>query len=309
MRGFFFILILLTGGICQAQLVYPNITVLYDSACTFENLQLIPVVYKGAAGTGANTLNNTISLRAALKTGLVTVQERGSTAIENVHWLSLINNSDKNIYISSGEVMAGGRQDRMVTKDTLIKARSGRIDLPVMCVEEGRWSEKDKKFTYSKMANSQLRKVLDQTKSQVQVWREINNQLNLQNISSKTLAYLAREKDKKYLQRLAAYVNFFTTKFSLADSSYAGFIAVSGNTLIGSDIFISSNLFYNEFSSLLPGYIDEAISFGSSPQLSRQQIAAKVDEFLKTEAAQAEYIIKHGKQFKINQQVIHLTTY
>lgn len=309
MRDFFFILILLTGGICQAQLVYPNITVLYDSACTFENLQLIPVVYKGAAGTGANTLNNTISLRAALKTGLVTVQERGSTAIENVHWLSLINNSDKNIYISSGEVMAGGRQDRMVTKDTLIKARSGRIDLPVMCVEEGRWSEKDKKFTYSKMANSQLRKVLDQTKSQVQVWREINNQLNLQNISSKTLAYLAREKDKKYLQRLAAYVNFFTTKFSLADSSYAGFIAVSGNTLIGSDIFISSNLFYNEFSSLLPGYIDEAISFGSSPQLSRQQIAAKVDEFLKTEAAQAEYIIKHGKQFKINQQVIHLTTY
>lgn len=309
MRGFFFILILLTGGICQAQLVYPNITVLYDSACTFENLQLIPVVYKGAAGTGANTLNNTISLRAALKTGLVTVQERGSTAIENVHWLSLINNSDKNIYISSGEVMAGGRQDRMVTKDTLIKARSGRIDLPVMCVEEGRWSEKDKKFTYSKMANSQLRKVLDQTKSQVQVWREINNQLNLQNISSKTLAYLAREKDKKYLQRLAAYVNFFTTKFSLADNSYAGFIAVSGNTLIGSDIFISSNLFYNEFSSLLPGYIDEAISFGSSPQLSRQQIAAKVDEFLKTEAAQAEYIIKHGKQFKINQQVIHLTTY
>jgi hypothetical protein len=309
MRGFFFILILLTGGICQAQLVYPNITVLYDSACTFENLQLIPVVYKGVAGTGANTLNNTISLRAALKTGLVTVQERGSTAIENVHWLSLINNSDKNIYISSGEVMAGGRQDRMVTKDTLIKARSGRIDLPVMCVEEGRWSEKDKKFTYSKMANSQLRKVLDQTKSQVQVWREINNQLNLQNISSKTLAYLAREKDKKYLQRLAAYVNFFTTKFSLADSSYAGFIAVSGNTLIGSDIFISSNLFYNEFSSLLPGYIDEAISFGSSPQLSRQQIAAKVDEFLKTEAAQAEYIIKHGKQFKINQQVIHLTTY
>lgn len=309
MRCFTIIILLLTGGICQAQLVYPNITVLYDSACTYQNLQLIPVVYKGPAGSGASTFINTISLKTALKTGLVTVQERGSTAIENVHWLSLINNSDKNIYITSGEVMAGGRQDRMVTKDTLIKARRGRVDLPVMCVEEGRWSEKDKKFTYSKMANSHLRKVLDQTKSQVQVWREINNQLNLQNIQSKTLAYLAREKDKKYLLRIAAYVNFFTTKFSVADSSYVGFIAISGNTVLGSDIFITPNLFYGQFSSLLPGYIDEAIGFGSSPQLSHQQIASKVDAFLKTEAAQAEYVIKHGKQFKINQQVIHLTTY
>lgn len=309
MHHFIAFILIMAGLVSRAQLVYPNITILYDSACTYENLQLIPVIYKGPAGNVAATLNNTISLQAALKAGLVTVQERGTTAIENVHWLSLINNSDKNIYITSGEVMAGGRQDRMVTKDTLVKARSGRIDLPVMCVEEGRWSEKDKKFTYSKMANSRLRKVLDQTKSQVQVWREINNQLNLQNIQSKTIAYLARQKDKKYLQQFTAYFNFFSQKFKTTDSSYVGFIAVSGNTVIGSDIFIASHLFYGELGSLLPGYIDEALGFGSNPQLSRQQIASKVEAFLKDEAAQTQYVIKQGKQFKINQQVIHLTTY
>jgi hypothetical protein len=293
----------------MGQLTYDKLLVDYDSAWTYKNLKIIPIRYKGP-GSGLPILSNTVPLSQALAQGLVTVKERGTTAVENVHWLSLINNSDKHVYVSSGEIMAGGRQDRMVTKDTLVMARSGRIDLPVMCVEEGRWSEKDKKFTYRRMANMRLRKVLDGTRSQVQVWREINHQLDSSKIKNKYLSYLAREKDKKFIQLQNEYWNFFKQKFQQPDSNIVGMVCMSGGKIIGSDIFISTNLFYGELESMMRGYIEEATVYGANPvTVTNKKVEAYLDQFLKNEIQQEEFVKKNGKLFKIGDKTIHLTTY
>jgi hypothetical protein len=294
----------------KAQLTYNNnLRVDYDSAWTYKNLKVIPIRYKGPR-VGLPLLSKTISLSNALAKGLVTVQERGTTAVENVHWLSLVNNSDKDVYVASGEIMAGGRQDRMVTKDTLVMARSGRIDLPVMCVEEGRWSEKDKKFTYKKMANMRLRKVLDLSRSQVHIWREINAQLDSSKIKSKNLAYLAREKDKKFVQLQNEYWNFFKQKFQQPDSNIVGVVCMSGNRIIGSDIFVSSDLFYGQLASMMLGYIEDATIYGSNPvTVTNTKVQAYLDQFLKSEEQQEEFVKKNGKLFKAGGKAIHLTTY
>jgi hypothetical protein len=305
------ILLLFFAAPCaKAQLTYNNnLRVDYDSAWTYKNLKVIPIRYTGPA-QGLPLLSKTVSLSNALASGLVTVQERGTTAVENVHWLSLVNNSDKDVYVASGEIMAGGRQDRMVTKDTLVMARSGRIDLPVMCVEEGRWSEKDKKFTYKKMANMHLRKVLDLSRSQVQVWREINTQLDSSKIKSKNLAYLAREKDKKFVQLQNEYWNFFKQKFQQPDSNIVGLVCMSGNKIIGSDIFVSSDLFYGQLASMMQGYIEEATVYGSSPvTVTNAKVQAYLDQFLKSEEQQEAFVKKNGKLFKAGGKTIHLTTY
>lgn len=281
----------------------------YDSAWTYKNLKVIPIRYKGPA-SGLPVLSKTISLNQALAKGLVTVQERGTTAVENVHWLSLTNNSDKDVYVSSGEIMAGGRQDRMVTKDTLVKARSGRVDLPVMCVEEGRWSEKDKKFTYKRMANARLRRVLDLSRSQVHVWREINAQLDSSKIKSKNLSYLAREKDKKFVQLQNEYWNFFKQKFQQPDSNIVGVVCMSGNRIIGTDIFASSDIFYGQLAPMMQGYIEEAMVYGSNPvTVTDSKVKAYLDQFLKNETQQEEFVKKNGKLFKVGSKTIHITTY
>ena len=238
MYKYSYILLIIIANSTFAQLTYQNLLIDYDSAWTYKNLKIIPVRYKGNGAAMPLVLQNSISFSQALKQGLVTVQERGTTAIENVHWLSLYNNSDKNIFVSSGEVLSGGRQDRMISKDTIVMAKSGRIDLPVMCVEEGRWSEKDKKFSYRKMANAHLRKTLDQTKSQVFVWREINNQLEQGKIKNKTLSYLSRDKDKNFLQFQDEYWHFFEPKFRQADSNIVGIVCMSGDKIIGSDTIL-----------------------------------------------------------------------
>ncbi len=67
-----------------------------------------------------------------------------------------------------------------------------------MCVEEGRWSDKEKKFQYNNYADPALRKVLGQSNNQVLVWKEILKQLNNSGTNSPTLAYLARRNDKKF---------------------------------------------------------------------------------------------------------------
>jgi len=98
-----------------------------------KNLKLIPIRWKPAGAANACEIPNMVPFGQAMQQGLITVQERGTSSVENVHWLSLYNNSDKNIYVSSGEIVAGGGRTGMVTHDTIVPAKSGRVDLAVMC--------------------------------------------------------------------------------------------------------------------------------------------------------------------------------
>jgi hypothetical protein len=311
MRIFSVMLVLVLGQPAFSQLTYQTLRVDYDSAWKYKNLKIIPIRYKGRGSDGNNApvAKNMVTFSQALASGLIRVEERGTTAIENVHFLSLFNNSEKNIYISSGEVLAGGRQDRMVTKDTIVYAKSGRIDLPVMCVEEGRWSEKNKKFVYQKMANMHLRKTLDATKSQVQVWKEINTQLENDKIKNKTLSYLARHQDKKFTALQDEYWNYFKQKFAQPDSNIVGIVCISGNKILGSDIFITPGLFYGQLQPLLRGYIEEATVFGNIPLVNDDRVKQYLDQFMKDELSQAEFVKKNGKLFKDGGKVIHITTY
>jgi len=312
MRTTFLILSIFLAHNAFAQLTYQNLFVDYDSAIVYKNLKLIPVKWKPQGGGAAAVIPGMVPFSQALKQGLITVQERGSSSVENVHWLSLYNNSDKNIYVSSGEVVAGGRQDRMVARDTIIAARSGRADLAVMCVEEERWSEKDKKFMYQQMANTHLRKTLDLGKNQVLIWKEISNQLEAGKVKNKTLAYLSRQQDKNYTAQQMEYWNFFQKKFYRqvrSDSNIVGMVCMTSDKIIGSDIFVGTNLFYGQLQSMLMGYIEEAIVFGGSCSVADVQVKKYLDQFLKDEKQQAEFVKKNGKLYKAGGVVYHITTY
>ncbi|HEY0670127.1 MAG TPA: DUF6569 family protein, partial [Sphingobacteriaceae bacterium] len=162
--------------VCQvvtAQLIYETVWVDYDSAWEYKSLQLVPIRMKGPGGVSPRM----ISLSKAIQNGSATISERGSASTENVHWLKIHNKSDQTIFVASGHTFTGGRQDRMITKDTLLEPTGRDQYIPVMCIEEGRWSEKEKKLLYSNYANMKLRQVLDKSKNQVLIWKEIFSQL------------------------------------------------------------------------------------------------------------------------------------
>ena len=262
-----------------AQITNTTVFVDYDSAWQFKNLKVIPI--RGKIPGYPVKIGNSheiISLQQGLKAGLITLSERGTASTENVHWVRLNNKSNKPVFVGSGEILIGGRQDRMITKDTILIPAGKDQYIQVMCVEEGRWSEKEKRFVYGNYANPRLRKVLDQSKNQVRIWREISNQLDSHKINSFTMAYVAPHADKKLALQKEEYFNFFDDKFRNADSTVVGFVCVSGDKIIGSDIFAANNLFYNSLDAMLQGYIEEAISFGRPPAVNDTSVKKYLDQ-------------------------------
>lgn len=302
------LLFLLECRAASAQLTYANLYVDYDSVWQYKNLRIIPIRRKGS-GDPLGTLGDVVPLSTALRQGLVTVTERGTTSIDNVPWLRFNTNSDKSIFIAGGEIISGGRQDRMVVRDTILKPLAKDQYVPVFCVEEGRWSEKEKKFGYGAFANGHLRKVLDSMHNQVQIWNEIGRQLDSGKFKNKTDAYLSRYQDKKYQVAGDDYFRYFMGRFRGTDSTIVGFVAISGDKVIGSDIFASKGMFYGQLEPLLRGYIDEATLFGAPVIMKDPPIKSYIDKLLKDEASQQEFVRRNGKIFRQAGQVVHVSTF
>lgn len=295
----------------KAQLTYQTLRVDYDSSWQYKNLKIIPIRIKGGGGgsQGSGVYGNTISLSKAIQQGMVSVSERGTASVDNVHWLRINNHSNKSLYVASGEIIAGGRQDRMMAKDTILAPNGRDQYVPAMCVEEGRWAEKEKKFNYNNFANGHLRKILDSTHNQVLIWNEIDRQLREGNFKNKTMAYLSRDMDKKYAQMNEDYFNFFLQKFKNTDSTIVGFVCVSGDKVIGSDIFADTHLFYSQLEPLLRGYIDEAVLFGAPVNMPDPPVKKYCDKLLSSEAGQEEFVKKAGKIFRQDGRVVHVNTF
>ena len=290
----------------MGQLIYETVWVDYDSAWEYKSLQFIPIRTHNPEGKPGPRM---MSLSRALQQGVASLSERGSASTENVHWLRLNNRSDMSLFVASGQTFTGGRQDRMVTKDTVL-APTGRDQyIPVMCIEEGRWSEREKKIQYGNYANVQLRKVLGQSGNQALIWKNIFSQLDSAHLNSATLAYAALHQDKKYQVQENEYLRFFRDKIRLSDSAMTGFVCVSGNKVLGTEIFADKSLFFDELEPLLFGYINEAILQGSEPMLVKEEIKLFMDQVLTNETLQKEYCKKNGKIFRVNGKVVQVTAY
>ncbi|HET9280971.1 MAG TPA: DUF6569 family protein [Candidatus Angelobacter sp.] len=101
------------------------------------------------------------------------VQQYGGGA--EVNRLVLVNNSKHPLILLAGEVVTGGKQDRVVGKDRIVPAESDPVDLSVFCVEHGRWTETSDKFDThaSVMLQPSVRKKAMAEQNQQQVWDEV----------------------------------------------------------------------------------------------------------------------------------------
>ena len=288
------------------EITYDNVYVDYDSAMEYKNLRIIPIRPKHGFGDKAP---HVISLSQAIKQGIAVISERGTASTENVHFLRINNHSDKTIYVSSGEIFSGGRQDRIIAQDTLLEPNGRDQYVSAMCVEELRWSEKEKKFSYQNFANPALRKVLDQSKNQVLIWREISKQLDENKIPSKSSAYLARIADKQMMQLNDEYYNYFKSKFKSADSSIVGFVCMTGGRVIGADIYASTDLFFNQLDPLLKGYCDQAVYMGKPLTITQEEEKQYMDKLLSDKISQEKFIKENGKIFRQHGQVIHINSF
>ena len=116
-----------------------------------------------------------------------------------VNRLVLVNNSKRPLLLLAGEIVAGGKQDRVIGMDRIVPSESDPIDLNVFCVEPGRWVATSDRFgtsgaTYGSsaggvaggssakasagtlMAQPSVRAKAMADKDQSQVWAEVRKQ-------------------------------------------------------------------------------------------------------------------------------------
>src|SRR5580765_6032214 len=151
------------------------------------DLTIFPVV-----STKVHDTSDFITLDEGIRSGEVVVTEVGNlhstmrrrqsypvrpVGGAEVNRLVLVNNSKHPLILLGGEVVTGGKQDRVVGKDRIVPAESDPVDLSVFCVEHGRWTETSAKFDThaSVMLQPSVRMKAMADKDQQKVWDEVAN--------------------------------------------------------------------------------------------------------------------------------------
>ncbi len=228
-----------------------------------------------------------------------------------VNKLYIQNISNDTIFIMAGEVVKGGKQDRVIAQDMIILPGSEKIDLSVFCVEKGRWQYKDKsKFEgYFSVASNNIRKTVIQKQNQTAVWDEVSKTVKKNKAESSTGAYTNLINSENYQKELKLYLQFFN-KAIRGTNNCIGFVGVSGDKIIGCDIFATTDLFTKQSEGILKGYITEAITLDAKPKVEFNKIEEYLNYILTSNADEQNANIKSkGNQFRYNNKKLHITTF
>jgi len=193
----------------------------------------------------------------------------------------------------NGDIVQGGRQDRVLAQNRIIPPRT-ITDIDVFCVEKGRWEfreegeeensqqkQEEKKILafrgYYNVASSQVRRSMKYSNKQEEVWEQVSDITSANEANSQTHAYADLETSESYIQQRKTYLQAFESNFEL-NENVIGLVAVSGSEILGTDIFGHPDLFRRQYHSLLHSYITDAITLKKEGSCSEERIKVYADQ-------------------------------
>jgi hypothetical protein len=257
------------------------------------NLTVFPVVAAVSHDTG-----EFLTLDDGIKSGEVEVTEYGSVRgmirrpprgrVEpspyvhdgaQVNKLVLVNHSRRPLLLLAGEIVTGGKQDRVIGKDRIVPPESDPIDLDVFCVEPGRWVGASSKFGHGSvnaaMAAPSVRGKAMADKNQAEVWSEVakaREQMTLQvqaeagpvGALTETTSYarvMDNDEVKKKVDSVAGTVEkeYSSTIQQLRDKKAVGVVVAVNGEIVWADIFASTSLLEKYWPKLVRSYATEAV--------------------------------------------------
>jgi hypothetical protein len=203
----------------------------------------------------------------------------------------LVNHSEKPLLLLAGEVVTGGKQDRVIAKDRIVPAGGDPIDLSVFCIEPGRWTESSATFGASAkgsghgfMVQPTVRKRAMVDKNQQEVWSSVRGTIaqldvaaappsptptGVYDAGSGTTSYAKTMQGSAVSERVdeAAAPVMKAREEVLAklraDHAVGVVVAVRGE-IVWADLFASPDLLTRYWTKLVRSYAAESLTSGET---------------------------------------------
>jgi len=272
-----------TIGVTVATAAEARISGPYESG----NLSVFLIHAEPLPGGGA--AGAYLTLDEALASGQAAVYETG-----DVNELEVQNKSkDRTLFIQAGDIVKGGRQDRVLSVDLVLPPGSEKIPITAFCVEQGRWSargnEPAQQFASAdkSLAGKDLKLAAKSKRSQTEVWNAVaETQAKLaasvgEDVAapaSPTSLQLSLE-NKKVAEAVGKHVAALTALAADHPDAVGYLYAVNGK-ISGGDIYASPRLFRKLWPRLLEASVTEAVAEGADGSTAAGIAAADAATFL-----------------------------
>lgn len=228
------------------------------------------------------------TLEEARARGDLLITERDQASVPEV---IVENRSKSHVLLLAGEILLGGKQNRVLGEDILLPPASGPRPIGVYCVEQGRWAGRATHFeTKGSFAAPGLRSTLMAKPPQSRVWAEVDAYARRLQAPSPTRSYqevYEKQDVKEHLADVEKGVDHRAAPGALGAAVFVG------ETLAGLDLFFDPGLFSREWPKLLRAQALDA--YGRPPRADADEgrRRARIEEVLAA-AARVEGIVREN---------------
>jgi len=204
-----------------------------------------------------------VSLDEALKAGTLKLSERGSGSVPVV---VARNDGKRPVLLLAGEILIGGKQNRTLRDDVLLPPHSGRVELPVVCVEHGRWAgrREDEGFRRSSsVAALGVRAAAQTGASQEDVWAGVSAYQRRLDVDSASSDLQTIQDSPAARRALKGYRDAFRDHWR---PQTVGMVVARHGRIVGADLFCNADVFRKHRDRLLDSYALDCYVEGRAPK-------------------------------------------
>lgn len=215
-------------------------------------------------------------------TGVI-ITERPDASVPS---LVVHNPTGSPVLLLEGETVSGGRQNRVLNVSVLVPA-GATVDIPVSCVEQGRWGggrefDRSPSLAPRRVRREKLHGVNRHVaegghkfSDQGAVWHVVNNELNRLGVNNDTHSLLDTEHVIQQRHDIAAAVDELVQRGPLPGQ--CGVIVAHGGRTVSADVFANPDLLACQWSAI----VQAAMLDAPGPEVHGRPSASKALSFLR----------------------------
>jgi hypothetical protein len=258
-------------------------SVLVGQPQNHANMSVYPLYIKNGHQRGYQTLDEAIQA----KTLDVTEANEGGS----VPTLKVKNTGTLPVLLVVGEELIGAKQNRVLNTSLLVPAEQ-EMNIPVSCVEQGRWSYSSRQFSSSpttshlelrfaqvKNVTKNLEKRNAYDSDQGAVWGEVSRKMSAHDSSSRTMAM--HDMYDQQEDKLKGYLDALQPRIE-ADNAPQGMLVAINGEVVGADIFDHPTTLQSLWPKLMRSYALGALERQGKDEATKPLEPERIQQFLTT---------------------------